>query len=126
MGILRFKAPNTCHVVKQGALAGYCDTLEALCRRQRKFSLKTFGPEQRVAGVLAHIRKELKEVEDSPSDAFEWADIILLALDGAMRSGIEPEEISQVIFDKLKINQSREWPDWRDFAPDQPIEHKKD
>ena len=125
MAILRFGTSDTCRIEKQGPLASYGNTLESLCRRQRKFSLKTFGPEQRVAGVIAHIRKELKEVEDSPSDAFEWADIVLLALDGAMRSGISPDEISQVIFDKLKINQSRDWPDWQDFAPDQPIEHKK-
>lgn len=126
MGILRFETFDTVQVAKQGPLASYSNTLESLCRRQRKFSLETFGPEQRVAGVLAHIRKELKEVEDSPGDAFEWADVILLAIDGAMRSGIGPEEIAQVIFDKLKINQSRDWPDWRDFADDQPIEHKKD
>jgi hypothetical protein len=32
--------------------------------RQIEFSLHTFGPGQRTAGVLEHIRKELTEIEE--------------------------------------------------------------
>ena len=43
--------------------------------RQREFSLRTFGPGQRTAGVLDHIAKELDEVRKAPTDLSEWADI---------------------------------------------------
>lgn len=38
------------------------DLIEHL-RRQHEWSERTFGPGQRAAGVLDHIRKELKEIE---------------------------------------------------------------
>lgn len=55
-------------------------------RRQRAFSLHTFGPGHRTQGVLNHIRKELTELEAEPLELSEWIDVVLLALDGAWRS----------------------------------------
>jgi hypothetical protein len=91
--------------------------------RQREFSLRTFGPGARTEGVLNHIRKELVEVEAAPADVKEWADVILLALDGAWRAGHSPEAIAQAIHDKQGVNESRKWPDWRTADPNQAIEH---
>ncbi len=51
--------------------------------RQREFSLRTFGPGPRTAGVIDHIRKELREIEADPLDLEEWIDVVLLAFDGA-------------------------------------------
>ncbi len=34
--------------------------------RQRRFSERTFGPGSRAAGVIDHIRKELREIEEAP------------------------------------------------------------
>ena len=65
--------------------------LSAHIRRQREFSLRTFGPGPRSIGVVAHIRKELREVEADPTDLSEWVDVILLALDGAWRAGHGPD-----------------------------------
>lgn len=104
-----------------------CVNLDVIDRRhlerQREFSLRTFGPGQRLAGVLDHIRKELKEVETSPDDVTEWADLIILAFDGAMRSGHDPQQIIHAIKGKQAKNEQREWPDWRTQDPDKAIEH---
>lgn len=91
--------------------------------RQREFSLRTFGPGARTAGVLDHIRKELAEIEAKPRDLTEWADVVLLALDGAWRAGHSPEDIALVIAEKQARNEARAWPDWRTAAPGKAIEH---
>ena len=92
-------------------------------RRQREFSYKTFGPGARSAGVVAHIRKELSEIEADPSDVNEWVDVILLAIDGAWRAGHSPEVIADAILKKQIRNEERQWPDWRTSDPNGPIEH---
>jgi len=91
--------------------------------RQKTFSEKTFGPGNRTNGVLDHIRKELLEIEKSPTDLFEWVDVILLSLDGAWRAGYSPEEIAKAINQKQTKNENRNWPDWRLSSSDKAIEH---
>lgn len=91
--------------------------------RQRAWSLETFGPGARTAGVIDHIRKELREIEAAPSDLEEWADLILLAFDGALRAAGEPAEIAHAIQEKLFKNQRRTWPDWKVMPKDKAIEH---
>jgi hypothetical protein len=91
--------------------------------RQRAFSERTFGPGERTAGVIDHIRKELIEVERDPHDVTEWVDVILLALDGAWRHGHTPEQIAAAIETKQAKNEKREWPDWRTQPQDRAIEH---
>lgn len=94
--------------------------------RQREFSERTFGPGARTAGVCDHIRKELVEIEAAPNDPSEWADVILLALDGAWRAGFTPEEIAAAIEAKQTKNEGRKWPDWRTAEPGKAIEHVRD
>lgn len=91
--------------------------------RQRAFSLKTFGPGARTAGVLDHIRKELREIEAAPTDLSEWIDVVILAFDGAWRAGYSPDEIVGALLAKQVRNESRQWPDWRAAALDKAIEH---
>lgn len=93
--------------------------------RQRRFSLNAFGPGPRTLGVLDHIRKELVEIEADPTDLGEWVDLIILALDGAWRSGHEPADIINAIKDKQAINEARTWPDWRGRSTDEAIEHDR-
>jgi len=93
--------------------------------RQREFSQNTFGPGARAAGVIAHIRKELGEIEAKPEDVFEWVDIVLLALDGAWRAGHSPEVIVNALQLKQERNERRSWPDWRMADPNGPIEHDR-
>lgn len=94
--------------------------------RQRAFSERTFGPGERVEGVSDHIRKELVEVaksEPGHDRQREWIDVVMLALDGAWRSGMSPEEIIAGLRFKLDINERRSWPDWRTADPNKAIEH---
>lgn len=92
---------------------------------QRLWSTRTFGPGTRLKGVLAHIRKELQEIEDDPTDVDEWVDVVILALDGAWRAGWEPQEIIDAIHAKQARNQLRTWPDWRTMSADEAIEHDR-
>jgi hypothetical protein len=102
------------------------DDWVAYVARHREWSLATFGPGARLGGVLAHIRKELREIEANPSDVMEWGDVIILALDGAWRAGWEPDQIVAALIAKQQQNIARRWPDWRTASPDQPIEHIRD
>lgn len=92
-------------------------------QRQREWSERTFGPGARSQGVVDHIRKELREIEADPQDLREWIDVVILALDGAWRSGASPAEIIAALVAKQTRNESREWPDWRTSDPDKAIEH---
>lgn len=91
--------------------------------RQRAWSDETFGPGQRAKGVVAHIKKELAEIEEDPSDIKEWVDVIVLAIDGATRQGHSGDELVVAYHAKMRENREREWPDWRQFSEDEPIEH---
>lgn len=91
--------------------------------RQIEFSVNSFGPGPRTKGVIDHIRKELLEIEENPEDLEEWVDVIILALDGAWRSGADPQEIIDAIIAKQVKNELRIWPNWKDFEPDKAIEH---
>ena len=97
--------------------------LEIHLARQRSFSERTFGPGARTKGVIDHIRKELLEIEAAPADLSEWIDVVILALDGAWRTGATPEQIIAALVAKQDKNEARQWPDWRTAAPDQAIEH---
>jgi hypothetical protein len=94
--------------------------------RKMMWSRKTFGPHQRTKGLSDHIRKELVEIEKNPADLEEWVDIILLAIDGAWRSGASPEDIVAMLVTKAHRNELRKWPDWRDLTENDPIEHIRD
>lgn len=97
--------------------------LAAHLRRQFEFSQRTFGPGPRVKMVTDHIAKELIEVIDSNGDLEEWVDLILLSLDGALRTGAPAEQIIHAIVAKQTTNEGRVWPDWRSEPADQAIEH---
>lgn len=91
--------------------------------RQREWSTRTFGPGSRTRGITNHIREELVEIEADPTDLVEWVDVIILAIDGAWRSGHEPQEILDALKAKQAVNEARDWPDWRGLTQDDPINH---
>lgn len=99
--------------------------LVAHLERQRYFSAHTFGPGTRAAGIVDHIRKELLEIEADPGDLREWVDVIILALDGAWRSGATAQEIISAIVAKQAKNEARTWPHWSTMPADKAIEHDR-
>ena len=98
---------------------------EAHLQGQRDWSERTFGPGPRAAGIIDHIRKELKEIEAKPTDLSEWIDVAILALDGAWRSGATPQQIIDALVAKQEKNETRVWPDWRTADPNKAIEHDR-
>jgi hypothetical protein len=99
--------------------------LVAHLERQREFSLRTFGPGRRVEMVTDHIGKELNEVRSSNGDLAEWIDVILLALDGALRTGATSAQVAAALEAKQSKNERRAWPDWRTAPAGKAIEHDR-
>jgi hypothetical protein len=93
--------------------------------KQISWSRETFGPSMRTKSVVDHIKKELEEILADPTDLNEWVDVIILAFDGAWRSGHSAEEIITAIKAKQEKNQNRVWPDWRNASEGSVIEHDR-
>lgn len=94
--------------------------------RQIAWSQRTFGPGARMVGIIRHIDKELREIEAKPDDIEEWIDVVILALDGAWRSGASADMIVEALQAKQLKNELRNWPDWREIAQDVAIEHVRE
>lgn len=104
--------------------------------RQAVFSKATFGPGPRTEGVLDHISKEMDEVRKAKIKSDEWVDMVILSLDGLLRSikdqypGFNFEQVAYSAVEKIKskqsINEKRDWPDWRTSDPNKAIEHVKE
>lgn len=90
-------------------------------KRHREWSEQTFGKGARTGGLVKHIQKECEEILAKPDDLEEWIDVIILAIDGAWRSGHSAEEISGTLELKLLKNQRRVWKVSED--PNVPNEH---
>jgi hypothetical protein len=99
------------------------DWLDDYIANQIKWSAATFGKGQRTAGITKHIRKELDEIVNAPADLMEWIDVVILAFDGAWRSGHTPAEIVTALQQKQAINFARSWPASSD--PNEPTEHHR-
>lgn len=97
---------------------------------QQEWSEKTFGPGSHILGVTDHISKELVEVIESDGALDEWADVVILALDGATRAAVAQggsvADALKAIAAKQEKNESRRWPDWRTAEPGKAIEHIRD
>lgn len=89
----------------------------------RRWSEATFGKEDRTAGIIKHIAEELSEILDTPKDPYEWADIIILAIDGATSNGIKADALTGALLSKQAINLRRSWPE---PVPGQPTFHIKE
>lgn len=104
--------------------------LADIIKDAKEWSSVTFGPGTREKGVIAHIRKELEEIENAPTPelkAREWVDVIILGIDGLWRSrpNMPIGALVAMIVAKYAKNRQRQWPDWRTLGEDQPIEHKR-
>jgi len=95
--------------------------IETYLQQQAEWSLRTFGAGTRAEGICKHIEKELGEIRKKPYDLVEWADVMILALDGYWRAGGDPQHIMDVLEGKQQINFRRKWPE--PSGPDEPTEH---
>lgn len=86
------------------------NTLDSFLLTQRHWSAKTFGlGAGRWRGIVAHVEKELREIERDPLDLEEWIDVIILGFDGAWRTGASNHAIIAALFAKQAKNRQREW-----------------
>lgn len=111
----------------QPAVPGEVETesLQSYFERQINWSRETFGPSLRTKGVIEHIRKELREIEQEPHDLSEWIDVVILAMDGFWRHGGNAADLLPALLAKQVKNMARVWPDWRTRSEDQAIEHDR-
>lgn len=90
--------------------------------KQKSWSQRVFGDGKRTVGITEHIKSEIEEIRENPSDPIEWVDIIILALDGFWRCGGNIYHIEQYLTKKQEVNFLRQY----DKRPEnQPSFHKK-
>ena len=66
-------------------------------------------PHATLHSKLEHVRKETKEIEDNPSDLYEWADVMLIFLHALSGQGIKVSELLCACREKQEICRNREW-----------------
>jgi hypothetical protein len=95
---------------------------EALAADHAKWSQETFGSDtdRDWTGPLAHLGKELREIEEQPFSRDEWADALLLLLDGSRRAGFTATGLLLAAEYKLTVNKNRAWQSPND---DGSVEH---
>lgn len=96
--------------------------LVSLYNQHAWWSRKTFGTDQERGpkGPIDHLKKEILELEENPTDASEYADCFLLLLDASRRAGISLDGLIDAARHKMTINERREW---QTPEPDKAVEH---
>ncbi len=75
---------------------------------QHQWAKETFKG-QPLSGKFAHLRREIKELEDDPTDLMEYADCYSLLADIAAKNDIYLSDIHSAAIRKLEINKKRKW-----------------
>lgn len=73
------------------------------------WSRETFGWGRGPLGSISHLKEEVDEVEQTPYDAEEYADCLLLVLDAAARANIDAPSLIAEARRKLIKNKTRTW-----------------
>lgn len=63
-------------------------------------------PDRHPDKVFEKLFDELEELKERPTDAWEWADVLILVFDLMHIYGIDP---AKAIHWKMDVNKSREW-----------------
>ena len=84
------------------------DSLQSLQDRIAAWQQRTF-PEQPLAGKLAHLVREARELRADPEDLQEWADVLILLLGAAAVRGLSVQDLRHVAELKFNIAQQRQW-----------------
>ena len=73
-----------------------------------EFTTKTFKNASARSKAL-HLSEEAIEAADDPADIIEWADCMILLLDGARHAGFSTEDLYHAVLQKMEINKKRKW-----------------
>jgi hypothetical protein len=102
------------------------DTFEDYLRRHVEWGHATFGSPadgRGPLGPLDHLKKEIVEITEDPTDLKEWIDAIILSIDGFLRAGGKLTMVLPMLLHKQSVNALRDWPDWKTADPNKAIEH---
>lgn len=69
---------------------------------------ETFGTD-RLEATLNHLKSEIEEIKDNPSDLAEWADAFLLFIQALKIAGFTIRNLIFASVGKLSINKKRKW-----------------
>lgn len=69
---------------------------------------RTF-PGKSLASTFEHLREELEEIEETPDDPHEWADVLLMLVHAAKSEGFSMSALFDACEAKLAICQQRKW-----------------
>jgi len=72
------------------------------------FTEKTF-PNATAKSKALHLAEEAHEAAADPADVLEWADCMILLLDGARKAGFSTNDIHRAVLKKMEINKQRAW-----------------
>lgn len=84
------------------------DRWDGLQDRTTAWANQTF-PASGLASTFAHLREELDEIEETPSDPHEWADVLLMLLHSSRNAGFSMSDLFAACEEKLAICQGRTW-----------------
>lgn len=70
---------------------------------------KTFGGGDRLVPVIHHLKQEVKELLDHPTNRMEFADCFILLLEAAQQAGLNTDDLIDAANEKLEINKKRVW-----------------
>jgi hypothetical protein len=86
-----------------------CSRFQQLQNELGEWADATFGP-RTPESLLAHLRTEIDEIIECPTDEHEWADAFQLLVDSyRLATGNDTEQLLTSAFEKLVINKSRSW-----------------
>lgn len=94
--------------------------LETLRIKIKRWSEKEFGS-QRLRGIIAHLRREVRELENNPRNLEEFADCQMLLMDALTQAGYNMDELKGAVDCKLEINKKR---NWKEPNEDGSVEHE--
>ena len=80
-------------------------TLDSVIREVNEWKAVTF-PRVTPASLVEHLRREVLELAEDPTNTSELADVVFLAVGLAHELGVD---LATIVADKLAINRSRVW-----------------
>jgi hypothetical protein len=84
---------------------------QSIWDRQSAWSQQTFGfdSDRGPEGALAHLAREVAEIQAKPKDLIEYADAYILLCDACRRAGYEYDDLISAVEAKAAINRQRTW-----------------
>lgn len=82
--------------------------LQGLQNRIAEFQRTRFAG-QTLQGKLAHLQREVRELQAAPGDSMEWADVLILLLGAAEMQGMSVADLVDAARIKMAINERRSW-----------------